>query len=315
MVSAKRLTESALVITRWRWAALLCAAALLSGCTDSTSSASTVISITADDLALPVSTPRESNDRIVALANGSAEIVYSLGFAQSLAGRDIASTFPGADDVPIVTSAHSVSAEKVLAQRPSIVLIDARTGPREALSQIAAAGVRIETIPEAWTLKDMSARIRSIGAVLDADEAAEELIQDTETEVTPLAENRTRVAFLYLRGTASIYLLGGRGSGADALLDAVGAVDVGSERGLAAFTPLTSEALIAAKPEILLVMRKGLESVGGVDGLVALPGVAQTPAGINRRVIAVDDEVLLAFGPRTPALLKALADAINRLAP
>lgn len=285
------------------------------GCTSSDSmTQSSLVRITAQDLPLPAPVADESIDeRIIALANGSAEIVYALGLGSSLVGRDIASTFPGSDNVPIVTSAHSVSAEKVLAQRPTLVITDARSGPAEAITQIRRAGVEVREVPEAWTLADMPARITALGNVLGVPAAARDLNASDSKAIASVAAraNGIRVAFLYLRGTSSIYLLGGKGSGADALLQAIGAIDVGAEAGLPAFTPLTSEALIAAKPDALLVMSKGLASVGGIDGLVALPGIAQTPAGTARRVIAVDDEVLLAFGPRTATLLGSLAKAIN----
>ena len=77
--------------------------------------------------------------------------------------------------------------------------------------------------------------------------------------------------------------------------------------------PLTAEAVAALDPDVLLVMSKGLESVGGVDGLVALPGVAQTKAGTARAVIAVDDTVLLSFGPRTGELVTALSEALAQV--
>jgi iron complex transport system substrate-binding protein len=57
-------------------------------------------------------------------------------------------------------------------------------------------------------------------------------------------------------------------------------------------------------------MTGGLESVGGVEGLLALPGVAQTSAGREGRVVAVDDEVLLSYGPRTGALVDLLRAAL-----
>jgi iron complex transport system substrate-binding protein len=119
-----------------------------------------------------------------------------------------------------------------------------------------------------------------------------------------------RVAFLYLRGTSAIYLLGGKGSGADDLITRAGGVDVGAEAGLPPFTPLTAEALANLNPDVILVMTKGLESVGGVAGLTQLPGVAQTSAGREGRVIAVDDTVLLSFGPRTSALVQLMAKAL-----
>lgn len=314
-VSASSLTECAFVIAR-RLPTVLLACLVLAGCASGANSQSVEpVLITAADLPISGGSALTSDERIVAVANGSAEIVYALGLGAALVGRDIASTFPGAEQVPVVTSAHSLSAEQVLATRPTLVLIDARSGPQEALRQIRKAGVRMVQIPEAWTLAEMAPRIRAIGAALQTSAAAKSLIEAERSAGAGLSSRATgvRVAFLYLRGSASVYLLGGEGSGADALVGALGATDVGAAAGLPAFTPLTSEALITAKPDVLLVMRKGLESVGGIDGLVALPGVAQTPAGEGRRVIAVDDEVLLAFGPRTGALLNALADAIDKV--
>ena len=97
------------------------------------------------------------------------------------------------------------------------------------------------------------------------------------------------------------------------MLSALGAVDVGAAISSVPFAPFTAESFAVEDPEILLVMSKGLESVGGVDGLVALPGVAQTTAGKNRSVIAIDDSLLLSFGPRTPDLLEKIADAIKKV--
>jgi iron complex transport system substrate-binding protein len=73
--------------------------------------------------------------------------------------------------------------------------------------------------------------------------------------------------------------------------------------------------MVALNPDVILVMTKGLQSVGGVSGLVALPGVAQTDAGKNKRVVAVDDSLLLSFGPRTPDLLKKLSAAVQKVSP
>ena len=42
---------------------------------------------------------------------------------------------------------------------------------------------------------------------------------------------------------------------------------------------ITSEALVEAAPDVILMTTTGLESVGGIDGLLEIPGIAQTPAG------------------------------------
>ncbi|MEJ0014076.1 MAG: hypothetical protein WDN07_00250 [Actinomycetota bacterium] len=69
---------------------------------------------------------------------------------------------------------------------------------------------------------------------------------------------------------------------------------------------LTAEELITLQPDVLLLMTKGLQSVGGINGLVQIPGIAETPAGKHKRVVTVDDSLLLSFGPRTVPMAKAL---------
>lgn len=253
----------------------------------------------------------ETPQRIVSLATGVGETLVALGVGDRVVGRDETSEVPVAADV--VTQAHNVSAERVIALAPDLVIVDARTTPPEALQQIEASGARIIEVPEAWTLPDMSPRIQAIAEAIGVDAAP--LLATLPSEgATSASPEAPRVAFLYLRGTSAVYLLGGQGSGADALIAAAGGVDAGAEAGLEAFTPLTAEALVDLDPDVLLVMTGGLESVDGMEGLLALPGVAQTTAGRERRVIAVDDEVLLSYGPRTGALIELLREALAQAA-
>jgi len=162
-------------------------------------------------------------------------------------------------------------------------------------------------VPAAWTVADIGPRTTAVAEAIGATGLT---VPDLQTRA---AAGGPRVAFLYLRGPSAIYLLGGAGSGADALTAAAGGQDVGAIAGYDAFVPLSAEALATADPEILLVMSKGLESVGGIDGLLQLPGVAQTAAARNRAVVAVDDGVLLSFGPRTNLLIDRLRDAFGAL--
>lgn len=278
------------------------------------------ITITSADVPLPEPTPAQfaadAPQRIVSLANGVAETLVAVGAGPRVVGRDETSTAPQLDGVPVLTRAHAVSAESVLATSPDLVIVDAATSPPEALDQIAAAGVPIVEVPEAWTLADVPKRAnavaRAAGIVNSTDSSAQ---WAAGTATAEDAGARPTVAFLYLRGTSAIYLLGGEGSGADALIEAAGGTDVGSQQGLGPFTPLTAEALAAADPDILLVMTNGLESVGGATGLTALPGVAQTRAGRDGRILAVEDTLLLAFGPRTGALVDELQAAFAELGP
>ena len=134
-------------------------------------------------------------------------------------------------------------------------------------------------------------------------------IDEATASVEPPADPPS-VAFLYLRGLAGIYLMTGKGAGPDAMIEAIGARDAGAELGVSGFKPITSEALINAAPDVILVLTDSLQSVGGVEGLLSVPGVAQTPAGEQRRIVDMDDGVLLNFGTRTGAAIEALAEAV-----
>ena len=292
---------------------LVCSIAL-SGCAEQSVGVAAVISQgDVSTISLPQST-QQSSLRVIALANGAAEIISALGLQNSLVGRDIASTESALQDVPIVTSGHQVLPEKVIALNADLVLIDASTGPANALKQIQSAGIRVVQIPESWRVEDIAKKVNAIALALNAEQQAKlllEKINQSYMQSQLTGEQAPRVAFLYLRGTNSIYLIGGPGSGADSLLKTIGAIDVGAASLKNPFNALTAESLAAINPDVLLVMTKGLESVGGIEGLLALPGVAQTSAGKNSRVIAVDDSLLLSFGPRTPSLLEQLSKKLS----
>ncbi|HNM79212.1 MAG TPA: hypothetical protein PKI89_12645 [Tepidiformaceae bacterium] len=68
---------------------------------------------------------------------------------------------------------------------------------------------------------------------------------------------------------------------------------------------------MTAQPDVILVLSAGLASVGGVDGLLQIPGMAQTPAGQNKRVVDFDDQYLLGLGPRAGQALMDLVRALH----
>ncbi|PCG84956.1 ABC transporter substrate-binding protein [Streptomyces sp. WZ.A104] len=261
----------------------------------------------------------DSTDRIVPLTGSLSEIVFTLGFGKQVVARDITATFEQAEKLPVVTRAHDVSAESVLSLKPTVVLADTTTGPSEAIGQIRDAGIPLVVVEPAKGLGDVGRRIDTVAETLGVPSAGTELKKRTEDRIAavqksvpdPADGEKPRVAFLYLRGSASVYLLGGAESGASSLLEAAGAVDAGKESGLSKdFTAITSEALAKAAPDAILLMTKGFESVGGMDGLVKIPGIAETPAGMDRRVVTVDDGVLLNYGPRTDQVLTDIVEQL-----
>ncbi|GAB2561749.1 heme/hemin ABC transporter substrate-binding protein [Leucobacter ruminantium] len=267
----------------------------------------------------------EDVSRIVPLSlSGSVgELVVSFGFADSIAGRDVSTVFPGSEDVPVITKdGHSIDAEGVLALDPTLIITDGSIGPTDVVLQLRDAGVPVVTVDRAVDAETSYATAQQVADALGVGHAAPTVIEtlrqaisDKEAEVRGLLPSDPgklpRVAFLYVRGTAGVFYLFGEGSGIDSLIRSVGAIDVAEEIGLVGEKPMTEEALIGMDPDIIIVMTKGLESAGGVDGLLsAQPSIALTSAGEHRRIIDVDDSVLFAGGTRIPDVIDGLARAI-----
>ncbi|MFF0239612.1 hemin ABC transporter substrate-binding protein [Rhodococcus pyridinivorans] len=253
---------------------------------------------------------------VVADRSGTlAQTVYALGLGDKLVGRSTAS-FPAIQDVPNVTpGGHGLNAEAILALNPTVVLTDTSIGPLAVQEQIRATGVPVVFVDPERSLDTVADDIEAVAAALGVPEAGAALAQRTLDEIAaakdsiPADHPEPTVAFLYLRGSA-IKMLGGPGSGADALVAAAGGRDAGILAGLdSQFVPITSEAMIASAPDIILVMTHSLDSVGGPDGLAQLPGVAQTPAGKTGTIVDMDDSTLLSFGPQTGKVLAALVEA------
>ena len=287
---------------------------MITGCSNSQNYLSE--SITQSEVtALSISESSDfSVERVVVLANGVAEIMVALNAKSIVVGRDISSTADSLSEIPIVTSGHQVISEKVIALEPDLVIIDASTGPKAAIDQILSAKIKVVQTPESWSLEDIPSKVLAVGSAIGAPGAAQLLINEliNQSSVNQVS-GKPRIAFLYLRGTSTVYLIGGPGSGADSLIKAIGGVDVGAENLPRAFNSLTAESLANLNPDVLLVMTKGLESVGGIDGLIKLPGIAQTEAGKRKAIIDVDDSLMLSFGPRSYSLLNKLAKSVEKV--
>ena len=248
-----------------------------------------------------------------------AQTVIGLGLGENLVGRTTSDTDSTMAGLPTVTaSGHELNAEAILALGPTVVLADKTIGPPETLQQLADAGITVVYFDPARSVDGIDDAINAVGTALGVKEAADQLTARVAAE---LAEARRDIAamvpaeqpgaaFLYIRGTGAVFFILGEGSGADGLIGELGARDVASDAGLAGTRPANAEALAALNPEVLLVMSAGLESTGGVDGLLKRPGVAQTAAGQNRRIVDLPDGQALNFGPGTPATLLAAARAL-----
>jgi len=257
-----------------------------------------------------------------------AATVFGLGLGDAVVGRDSSTSFDGTDDLPVVTkSGHTLNAEAILELAPTVMLTDTSIGPKEVRQQLRDAGIAVVVVSSERRADTVSELVDEVAAALGVPDRGDDLSARLDADVAAAvaevgaiapaaASDRPRMLFLYVRGSANVYYIFGRDSGADSIIEAVGGVDVASEIGWEGMKPMTAEALAAAQPDVLVMMTDGLASVGGVDGLLErIPALQQTPAGAHRRVVDMADAEILSFGPRTADVIRALARAVYAPAP
>ena len=259
----------------------------------------------------------------ISMTGTLAELTYAYGLGDRLVGRDVSTDLPGLEDLPVVTGVgHTLDTEAIVALSPTLVLTDNSVGSAEVMLQLRDVGIDVVTVTRADDTESTFELVREVGEALGVGRLADSLVADLQgaidekvAEIASLLPEdeslRPRVAFLYVRGTSGIYYLFGEGSSATSLFEDLGVIDVAEEIGWVGERPMTDEALIAADPDVIMVMTKGLESAGGVDGLIAAqPSIALTTAGQNRRIIDAPDTLIFAGGTRIPDVLDGLARAL-----
>lgn len=246
--------------------------------------------------------------RLITLFGDLTEIVYALGAEEYLVARDTSSVYPAAaEDLPNLGFAGALNAEAILALAPTLVIGRELAGPEGVLEQLREAGVELVLLDELTGLDAPQIKIRAIGAALGIPQRAEALAQDVERRLAEVTveleahERPLRVLLVYVR-RGGLQLTGDH---ARTIIEAAGGIDAAVEEGIEGWQALTPEALVAIDPEVYLVLDLGLDVIGGLEGLMEIPGMAETRAGRAQRVISMPDLYLLGFGPRLP---EAIAD-------
>lgn len=308
-------------MARHRIAVLILGFWLLAACSSATTAPSTT---QPDQSGLPVvyvgpdgvETTVTDRSRIVSLSGDFSEIVWELGLGDNLVGVDLSSVYPRDEmrALPKIGVEFRLLTEPILVLEPTVVIGDVDASPQSVIEQLRAAGVPVVIFPRFAGVDAPAEKIRETARVLGVPDTGERVAAAVEAdlaEVLALAqgvEERPRVAVVYVARPDTILLLGD-GSLLDGLLAAVGAEDVAPLAGADGMVPFTAEAIVQAAPDVIITGSRGIDALDGLDGFLALPGIAQTPAGRDRAVLVYDDLYLLGLGPRTgQAAMEILLD-------
>ena len=239
-----------------------------------------------------------STEKIVSLNGAITEILADLGEENNLVGVDVTSTFPASVKEKAKDLGHvrSLSIEALLALKPTKVYATDKDLTPEQIAQLKNAGITVEIIKQDYSVDGTKALVKTIATSLNkTDYDAINTKIDTDLKALKPLATKPKVLFIYARGAGNL-MVAGKNTPVEKIITIAGGENVITE--FEDYKPLTPEAVVKGNPDYILMFDSGLQSIGGVDGVLKLEGVSTTNAGKNKKIIAMDGGLLSGFGPR-----------------
>ncbi|MBU9847550.1 heme/hemin ABC transporter substrate-binding protein [Rahnella ecdela] len=251
-------------------------------------------------------------EKLVSIGGDVTEIVYALGAGNELVARDSTSLHPKAVlALPDVGYMRQLNTEGILSMHPSMVLSSELAEPSLVLQQLSQNGVKVVRVPGTPSINTVPEKIEVIAGALNRQAEGEKLIATYRSQLSTIRHDALPVKMLFVMSHGGMSsMAAGQNTAADAMITSVGAQN--AMQGFSRYRPLSQEGVIASAPDILLLTADGVKTLGGLDEVWKLPGVAMTPAGKNKRVLVLDDMSLLGFGLQTPAVMAQLRQAAEQ---
>ncbi|MEH2509753.1 iron complex transport system substrate-binding protein [Nitrobacteraceae bacterium AZCC 1564] len=251
------------------------------------------------------------SSRIVSIGGAITEILYALRLEDRIVGIDTTSLYPAKalSEKPNVGYMRQLSAEGVLGLNPQLILAIEGSGPKETLDVLESAKIPFVSFPETFTEEGLIEKIKLVAHAMDVDARGACLASAVESDLSQLRTLRSnirqpvRVMFVmsFLNGRA---MVAGQKTAANQIIKMAGGLN--AVEGFDGYKPINDEAIVAAKPDVILTMQRGREPVEP-QTIFSNPSFAMTPAAAKKSFVAMDGLYLLGFGPRTASAARDLA--------
>lgn len=250
--------------------------------------------------------------RIVSIGGAVTEILYTLGLQDRIAAVDTTSAYPPAalKEKPNVGYMRALSPEGVLGIAPTLILSIEGAGPKQAMSVIEAASIPLVTIPDSFSGEGILEKVRMVAQATGVEARGRCLADKVRADLDALAHVRKRVAkpmrvMFVLSFVGGRAMVAGNKTAADGIIKLAGAVNAISE--YEGYKAINDEAVVAAKPDAVLVMSRSSAEQLTAETIFSHPAFTTTPAAANKAYVFMDALYLLGFGPRTALAARDLA--------
>jgi iron complex transport system substrate-binding protein len=251
----------------------------------------------------------QNQERIITAGSAITETVCALGDCDRIVGSDRTSLYPAKiQQLPSIGYRSGINAEGILSLKPTMVIAEKDYVDQAVLQQLTNASIKLVIIDRKLNVEDTKKMIEKVGSTLNRKEEASKLIADIDSDLKEAQQllskktNTPKVLCIYNRGTSTVSAAGTETFAE--ILKYSGAENAFAD--IDGYKPLNTEALIKANPDYLLMVSTGFESLGGLDGVLKIKGVAVTTAGKKKQVISMESLKLTNFGPRLGEAVKEL---------
>lgn len=236
--------------------------------------------------------------KIVSLNGAVTEIVAALGHEKEIVGVDVTSTYPETVKTTAKDLGHvrSITIESIVALKPTVIIGTDKDMSPELAEKIKAAGIEAHILTQEFSPEGTKKLIADVAGIIKNTDfkALTDKVDADLAKVQPITK-APKVLFIYARGAGTL-MVAGKNTPVEKTIALAGGQNAITE--FDDFKPLTPESLIKGNPDVILLFTTGLQSLGGVDGLLKIQGVDKTNAGKNKKIIALDGALISGFGPR-----------------
>jgi iron complex transport system substrate-binding protein len=244
---------------------------------------------------------------IVALSPSFVEVLFAIGAGDAVAAVDENSDYPAEAEALPKVSGFEPSLEGIVAMEPDLVLMS--FDPSGLQASLADVGIPSLFLANPGDLEGVYEQIETIGEATGHVTEAEAVTADMKSEIAgilALVEDVTQGPRVFHELDNTLFTVG-PGSFQDGIYTLLKAQNIAQSTG-EPFPQLTTEALIAADPEVI-ALADG-EFGESLETVAARPGWGGVSAVTTGRVLPVDDDLLSRPGPRVVDGVKEVASIL-----
>lgn len=251
-------------------------------------------------------------DRIISLNGSITETLVALDYNNKIVGVDVTSTYPQSIKNSATDLGHvnKITIESIMELKPTLILGLENEISEELKKQLATANIPLQLLTLKHNIEGSKELIQEVSKAVKSDNYSSLLTSiDADFKDLIILENKPKVLFIYARG-AGMMMVAGTNTPVDEMI-----ILAGGQNAITSFSdykPLTPESLLVTNPDYILLFDTGLQSLGGIEGVLKIDGITQTNAGKSKNIIAMDGQLLSGFGPRVGQAVKDLNQLLSK---